>query len=85
MSGPEPDGYLVERIRTTLALDPRVHELGIQVKVASAKLVLTGSVPTPERREAVSEVARELAAGYEVHNAVDVTSGAEVDDVEQLS
>lgn len=80
----EADGYLVEHIRTTLARDPRVHELGIQVHVAAGKVVLTGTVATPERRDAVGEVAREVAPGAEVHNAVEVTSCGEAEDVETL-
>jgi osmotically-inducible protein OsmY len=83
-SPPEPD-YLVEEIRRSLALDPRLHELGIQVQVASGKVVLSGDVPTPARREAVGEVARELAPGYEVHNDVAVLDLVEVDDVEDIS
>ncbi len=84
MSAHEPDVYLAEHIRTTLATDPRVHELGIQVRVASGRLVLTGAVPTPERRDAVGEIARRLAPDHEVHNAVSVTSCPEVEDVEHL-
>ncbi len=83
VSPPEPD-YLVEEIRRALALDPRLHELGIQVEVASGRVVLSGDVPTPARRQAVGEVARELAPGYEVRNDVAVLDPVEVDDVEDI-
>lgn len=83
VSPPVPD-YLVEQIHRVLALDLRLHELGIRVEVDSGEVVLTGEVRTPARREAVGEVARGLAPGYEVRNDVAVLGEVEVDDVEDI-
>jgi hypothetical protein len=49
MSDPPADAYLAERIRTALAQDPRVNELGIQVVIVGGRAVVTGSVATAER------------------------------------
>jgi BON domain len=53
------DQYLVEHIRDVLASDPRVHEIELQVSVAGDKAVITGTVPTEERRAAVTKVVKE--------------------------
>ncbi len=70
MTGGTPDTYLVERVRTALAEDPRVGELGITVTFEEGRLVLGGEVATPERRATVEAVAREQAPGTEVDNRV---------------
>ncbi len=70
MSGGPSDAYLVERVRTALAEDPRVGELGITVTVEGGRLVLSGEVATAERRVAVEAVAREQAPATEIDNRV---------------
>ena len=70
MSGATDDPYLVERVRTALAEDPRVAELGISVAVEGSRLVLSGEVATADRRAAVEAVAREQAPGLAVDNRV---------------
>jgi osmotically-inducible protein OsmY len=64
------DVYLVERVRTALAEDPRVGELGIAVTVEDGRLVLSGEVATAERRAVVEAVAREVARGHHVDNRI---------------
>jgi hypothetical protein len=62
------DQYLVEHIRDVLAKDPRVHEIELQVNVAGDKAVITGSVPTEERRAAVTEVLKERFPDLRIDN-----------------
>ncbi|HEX2052544.1 MAG TPA: BON domain-containing protein [Actinomycetota bacterium] len=65
--------YDAERLREELARDERVSELGIEVTISSGKAFLHGKVPTPERREAVAEVAQRLLPHCTVVNEVMVT------------
>ena len=80
------DDYLVQHVREALALDPRVGELELGVDVRGAKLFVTGSVQTEERRRAVGEVASEVAPDLELHNQVRVAEPPAGDpDVEVVS
>ena len=69
----EPDGYLAEHVRSALAADPRVGELGITVRILGDRAFLCGDVATPERREAVATVAAGVLPAHEIHNDVTVT------------
>jgi len=69
----DADAYVAERVRTALAEDPRVGELGIAVRIEHGRLVLTGEVATDERRAAVETVAREQAPGTQIDNRVSAT------------
>ena len=69
----QPDSYACERVRRALAGDPAVGELGISVSIAGGRAFLTGEVATPERRQAVADVATRILPGYEIHNDVAVT------------
>lgn len=84
-TGQEPEAYACERLRSALAVDERVSELGVEVHIVTGKVLLTGQVPTLERRHAVGEIAAELMAGYEVHNELTVTSATEAPRVEHLA
>ena len=84
MNPDEPDPYLAEHLRDTLAQDPRVNELGLQVVIRSRKVFLTGNVMTTERRGAISEVAEEVLPGYEIHNEVTVGALGGTTEMEQL-
>ena len=68
----EPPEYVSERVQAALVSDGRVTELGIEVRVAGAKVFLTGDVATHARRAAVGEVAAAAAPDFEVHNHVNV-------------
>lgn len=69
-----PDAYLAEQVRDALALDPRLHELGIRVTVLAARrrVVLAGVVATPERRAWALEVARRTLPEFEVDDDLGV-------------
>ena len=64
--------HVVAHLREALAEDPRCNELNIEVAVHGENVVLRGRVGTPERREAVGEVASELVPGYRIDNRVSV-------------
>src|SRR5207237_428753 len=77
MTTEEPDDYLIGHVRETLAHDPRVNEMNIEVAVSGDGVFLSGSVPTEERRQAVSRVVAELLPEHEVHNQVTVVAVSE--------
>ena len=79
-----PDQYVAARVHQALAEDERVHEQGIEVVVVGDALVLNGTVPSEERREAVELVAREVATGFTVRNAVAVADLSEPDTMERI-
>jgi hypothetical protein len=81
----EPKHYLVERIREALAHDSQVNELEIDVRIRGSKVFLKGTVPTPERRDAITGIARSVLPDHEIHNETVVASMSEEPDVERLS
>jgi Icc-related predicted phosphoesterase len=64
--------YDAEKLRTELARDERVNELGIQVTISESRAFIRGKVPTAERRDAVEQVAREVLPECTVINEVTV-------------
>lgn len=80
----EPDQYVIERVREALAEDPRVGELYVQVTVAAGKVFLSGDVATAERKQAMTEVVRELLPDHEVQNLATVSSLSAPGEVEQV-
>ena len=81
----EPPEYVIERLHQALAEDPAVHELGVQVTVAAGNQVfLSGHVGTPERREAISDVARRVLPEYDIHNQTTVGGFPEADTQEDV-
>ncbi len=83
-ASPEPDSYVCERVRRALAADPRVGELGITVRVVGRRAFVSGSVATPERRQAISTVVTEVLPAYEVQNDVAVTPLEPGSEIEML-
>jgi hypothetical protein len=80
----EPKQYVIERVHRALAQDPRVNILDVEVTVAGGRVFLSGEVPTPTRKEAISEVVRELLPDHEVCNETTVTAltpAAEAEDI----
>ena len=78
----EPDVYLAEQVRQALIQDPRVNELYVQVVVSGGQVFLRGTVATPERREAISTVAREVLPDHEIHNQTKVGAYPEPSEAE---
>ena len=81
----QPEAYVTEHIRDALAHDPRVSQPGISVTMAGGKILLSGEVPTAERKSAATEVAEPLAEGRAVHNALTVSAPSEPVDREDLA
>jgi osmotically-inducible protein OsmY len=76
--------YVAERIRSALAADRRVSELGITVKIVGTRVQLAGTVATPDRRMLVEEIVRELLPGHEIQNDVLAQELAEAKSPERL-
>jgi osmotically-inducible protein OsmY len=70
---PASDPYLAERVRAHLATDQRVGEVGLVVRIIPGSLVITGSVPTEECRQAIAEVAAEIGGSILIANETVVT------------
>ncbi len=69
----EERAYLIERLRERFASDPRLGELGLEVRLVGAIAHICGQVGSEDRRQAVAAVATEVAPGLEVRNEVEVT------------
>ena len=67
------DRYDQERIRQSLATDPRVGEPELSVEIVAGRVLVTGSVPSRTVREAVDEVVGEVAPGMPIDNRVEVS------------
>ena len=65
-----PTPYLVARVRDAFAHDERVAALDINVRIVGGSAFLTGTVTTPERRDACERVAREVLPDHEIHNQI---------------
>jgi hypothetical protein len=72
MNRDAPPPYREEDLRHALAEDDRVHEMELSVTIVDDRVVVSGTVPTEERRSAVTEVTRELVPDLEVDNQVSV-------------
>ena len=80
----EAPHYLVQRIREALAHDPRVAELELEVTVRGSKVFIAGTVPTEDRRSAITDVVQRTAPNREVHNETRVAVMSGTVDEEEL-
>lgn len=85
-----PPEYLVQHIQEALASDPRARELGVEARVVGGNVVLTGTVATPDQRDAIADVVREvvereLGPAHQVVNELAVMSRGEDGPVEELA
>ncbi len=80
----EPERYASERLRGALAADPRVSELSLQVHIVADHVFVTGQVATPERVEAVSEIAARVLPDHVLHNDLGVIALDDAPSVEHL-
>jgi len=85
MTTDEPDDYLIGRVQEALARDPRVNEMNVEIAVAGQELFISGTVPTEERRKAISLVVAELLPDRDIHNQVTVVAVSEPTEAEELS
>ena len=84
MSAPR-DEYLPEAIREKLIHDPRVAEQDLRVRVQEHRVMLGGNVASPQLKQRITQVAKELLPDYEVVNETTVVSAAEPDGEEPVS
>ena len=71
--------YDAASLSDALARDERTGELGIDVSITGGKVFLHGKVSTPDRRDAIAEVAAEFLPHCTVVNEVTVTELADPD------
>jgi osmotically-inducible protein OsmY len=83
--GGEPADYVIGRVQDALAHDPRTMELGIDVTLSGDRAVLTGTVASPDQRDAIGRVTAEMAPGYQVVNDVTVMASGEAGEAEELT
>ena len=74
MTEPEAAPYLAEHIRDDLLHHPDVGELDVHVTVDGTRVVVSGHVSTPERREAITRVLAEQLPGHDVRNETTVAA-----------
>ena len=84
MSEPRAD-YLPEAIREKLIHDPRVAEQDLRVEIHEHRVMLGGNVASPQLKQQITEVARELLPHYEIVNETTIVSAAEPDGEESVS
>ena len=63
---------LQHQIQTALMNDPDVRDYGVEVLDNNGIITLTGRVPTPEARERVEAIVREMAGVTGVINELNV-------------
>ncbi|MEV6868708.1 BON domain-containing protein [Streptosporangium subroseum] len=68
----EAPQYVAARVKSALAEDERISELGILVDIRGEQLFLRGQVADARRRALIAEVAEEAAPGLTVRNEITV-------------
>jgi len=76
--------YVAAHVQEALARDQRVNEPELGVTVVKGRVVVSGQVPSEERREAVTDVVRECCPDLEVENRTTVGRFPEADGVETV-
>jgi osmotically-inducible protein OsmY len=82
---PGTDEHMVAHVRERLAQDPRVNELNVKVEVEGDRVILSGDVATPERRDTVAKVVGELLTGWRVDNRLSTVEQPEDGHSEQVA
>ncbi|GGU98422.1 hypothetical protein GCM10010275_41180 [Streptomyces litmocidini] len=83
MNGGESE-YRIARFRERLARED-VAELGVRVEVRGASILLTGTLPTADRRDEILRLASTELAGIPVHADLLVARADPPDRPEELS
>ena len=81
----EPDAYVIEHVRQALATDERTMLQGLRVTQHGDSIVVSGTVSSESRRDAVGEVAAEIATAYRVCNETVVVGPADHHRAEEVS
>jgi hypothetical protein len=77
--------HLVARVLEALAEDPRVGEVELDVRLLDETIVVSGTVSTPARRDAISTVLSERFPGQRVDNRTGLPPLGEPDEAERLT
>ena len=80
----EQEQYVAEHVREALARHPAVGELGVDVVLRDGRVMVTGEVGTPERRDAITAVLSKLLPEYEIQNATTVAEIGDAAEWEEL-
>ncbi|MFF6883987.1 BON domain-containing protein [Streptomyces sp. NPDC012421] len=83
--GPEPyaDDYRIALLRERLAVDGQA-ELGVRVERRGGVVLLTGTVPSPTRRDEILDLARDTLTGCAVRTEIAVAGRDAPDHGEDL-
>lgn len=81
----EEDVYVIEHVRQALATDPRTSVQGLKVTCHGDSVVVAGTVASEARREAVGEVAAEIATAFRVSNEIVVVDAADHHRAEEVT
>ena len=73
----DADAYVIEHVRQALATDQRTLVQGLRVTQHGDSVVVSGTVSSETRRDAVGEVAAEVAAAFRVCNETVVVEPAD--------
>jgi hypothetical protein len=76
--------YVAAHVQEALARDQRVNEPELGVTVVKGRVVISGLVPSEQRREAVTQVVHECCPDLEVENRTTVARFPEADGVETV-
>jgi len=76
--------YVAAHVQEALARDQRVNEPELGVTVVKGRVVVSGHVPSEQRREAVTQVVHECCPDLEVENRTTVARFPEADGVETV-
>ena len=79
------DAYVIEHVRQALATDQRTLAQGLRVTRHGECVVVSGTVSSHARRDAVGEVAAEVAADFVVCNEIVVVDPADHHRTEEVS
>jgi hypothetical protein len=87
MERPEEEAreHLVARVLEALAEDPRVGEVELDVRLLDETIVVSGTVSTRARRDAISSVLTERFPGQRVDNRTGVPPLGEPEEAERLT
>ncbi len=85
MRGEKAPEYRAGHIMQRIAEDPRTSEMGIQVSVHRDWLVVSGVVPTPQRREEILRIVREEAPDLRIRDEMQITGAGDPDGEETLT
>ena len=75
--------YRAEHVRESLACDPAVSELGLEVAIVDERIVLRGTLTSERRKAQVLEHVRRLCPDLEIRDElrVDVLRGPKTESV----